>query len=581
VLRVRLISDFNVTILEQFLNEDVYPPACEVTAAPFGQVIGPLMDNPDVDSDFAVVWTTPEKTSSSFGRALNFEAVGEEEVLSEVHEFTDRIKAVTAKLRTIFLVCWTLPPYRRGYGMMDLSDGGIRTLLMKMNLKLAAELRSTSGMYLLDAQKWIEDVGRNSYNPKLWYLAKSPFHPDVFKNAARDIKAAISGVIGDSKKLIVLDLDNTLWGGTVGDLGWQNLRLGGHDYVGEAFLDFQKALKALSRRGILLAVVSKNDEAIALEALSENPEMILRPGDFVGWRINWSDKAANIAELASELKLGLQSIVFIDDNPVERARVQEALPEVYVPDWPNDVTLFSSYLMRMRCFDAPFTTAEDSSRTRLYASERQREQFKKTISSHAEWLCSLNTEVVVETISEANRLRLVQLLNKTNQMNLRTRRMTEKELLAWVVDGNRKLWGFRVKDRFGDSGLTGLLALDMSGETADISDFVLSCRVMGRNVEQFMVAVAAEYCRVRNLTQLTAKYVPTAKNKPCLDFWKNSGFQLSEDDTTFSWGLDREYPYPIGVKATLLVDSLAEKTSASSVAPGAPTEGLTDTKSYE
>lgn len=571
MLKLHLISDFNVTTLAQFLKRDMHLPACEIIAAPFGQVVGPLTNDADVASDFAVVWTAPEKTNSAFGRALNFEAVSEEEVLSEVQEFADCIKTVTSKFRAVFLVCWTLPSYRRGYGMMDLSNGGIRTLLMKMNLKLVAELRSTTGMYLLDAQKWIEDVGRNSYSPKLWYLAKSPFHPDVFKEAARDIKAAISGVIGDSKKLIVLDLDNTLWGGTVGDLGWQNVRLGGHDYVGEAFLDFQKALKALSRRGILLAIVSKNEEAIAVEALSEHPEMILRPDDFVGWRINWSDKATNIAELAAELKLGLQSIVFVDDNPVERARVREALPEVYVPEWPNDVTLFASHLLHMDCFDSPYLTTEDSSRTQLYAAEGQREQLKRTISSRDEWLRSLNTEVVVEAINEANRVRLVQLLNKTNQMNLSTRRMTEKELLDWLAGGNRKLWVFRVKDRFGDSGLTGLLALEIDRETSDISDFVLSCRVMGRNIEQFMVAVAAEYCRAVNLKQLIAKYVPTARNKPCLDFWKNSGFQFSKGNTMFTWSLDKAYPYPIGVKGTILADDFAEKVSAS-VSCGVPAE---------
>jgi FkbH-like protein len=567
VLKLLLISDFNVTTLVQFVNTDMHDPACAASAAPFGQVVGPLLNDADFAGDFALVWTTPDKTSSAFGHALSFEAVSEQEVLSEVHEFAEYVKVVAGKFRAVFIVCWTLPCYQRGYGMMDLSSCGIRTLLMKMNLKLAAELQGTAGVFLLDAQKWIEKVGGKSYSPKLWYLAKSPFHPEIFKEAARDIKAAISGVIGQSKKLIVLDLDSTLWGGTLGDLGWENLRLGGPDYVGEAFVDFQKALKSLSRRGILLTIVSKNEEATALEAIRKHPEMILRLDDFVGWKINWSDKAVNIIELAAELKLGLQSIVFVDDNPLERARVREALPEVYVPDWPSDVTLFASHLLHMDCFDAPYTTAEDSSRSQLYTVERERQQFKKAVSSHAEWLRSLNTEVVVEAMSEANRARVIQLLNKTNQMNLRSRRATERELLDWLVGGNRKLWAFRVHDRFGDSGLAGLLALDIDRENAHISDFVLSCRMMGRNIEQFMVAVAAEYCCVLNLKQLVAEYVPSAKNRPCLDFWKSSGFQFTEGNSTFTWSLDKAYPYPIGIKATLPAEDFGDKSVSECCAP--------------
>ncbi len=570
-MKLLLISDFNITTLVELLKNNIQAPACTVTATALGQVIGSSMNSAEAEGDFAVIWTTPEKTIPAFSRALSFETVNEEEVLSEVHHFVDYIKAVTAKFRAVFFVCWTLPTYYRGYGMMDLRRGGIRTLLIKMNLKLAEEVQSTSGMYVLDGQKWIEHVGKNSFSPKLWYLAKNPFHPEVFKEAARDINAAISGVIGDSKKVIVLDLDNTLWGGTVGDLGWQNLRLGGHDYLGEAFLDFQKALKALSRRGILLAIVSKNEEAIAIEALAKHPEMILRLDDFVGWRINWGDKAANIAELAAELKLGLQSMVFVDDNPVERARVREALPEVYVPEWPNDATSFASHLLHMDCFDSPYTTEEDSARTQLYAAEGQREQFKKAMPSHEEWLRSLDTEVVVETINEGNRVRLVQLLNKTNQMNLTSRRMTEKELSTWLGSGYRELWAFRVKDRFGDSGLTGLLALDIRPDTSHICDFVLSCRVMGRNIERVMVAVAAEYCRALNSKELVATYIPTPKNGPCLVFWKNSGFHFAEGTTTFTWSLDKKYPYPKGVKVTPPANGFAEDVAlAACAAPAEP-----------
>src|SRR5262249_53417094 len=158
-----------------------------------------------------------------------------------------------------------------------------------------------------------------------WYLGKIPFSNDVFKDAVSDVKTAIRGLSGQSKKLVILDLDDTLWGGIVGDIGWQDLVLGGHHPIGESLVDFQKELKALKNRGILLAVVSKNEESIALEAIRNHPEMVIKERDLVGWRINWNDKAANIADLVRELNIGLDSVVFVDDNPVERARVREAL----------------------------------------------------------------------------------------------------------------------------------------------------------------------------------------------------------------------------------------------------------------
>jgi FkbH-like protein len=549
LLNIHLISDFNLATLGQYLSNDTAAPQLSATSAPFGQVF-PALLQPERSglSDFAVVWTSPEKTLPTFAQALTYAAVSEERLISEIRQFADCLKQAQKHFRAIFVVSWTLPWYHRGNGIMSLKGQGARKLLLKMNLVLAEELENCGGVYLLDGQRWMESVGKNSYSPKLWYLTKTPFHSEVFRRAARDVKAAVSAVLGSSKKLVIVDLDNTLWGGVVGDLGWQNLQLGGHDYAGEAFVDFQCALKSLRNRGILLAIVSKNEESVAMEALTKHPEMVLRPEDFAAWRINWKDKAANVAEVAAELNLGLQSAVFIDDNPVERARVREALPEVYVPEWPGDKTLFASHLLELDCFDSAYATAEDASRNQTYSSGKQRERLKKTVSSAEEWLLCLDTEVTVEEVSDSNRVRVVQLLNKTNQMNLATRRVSEPELQVWLQEGKRKLWTFRVKDKFGDSGLTGILSLELESDAACIVDFVLSCRVIGRNVEHAMVAFAAQYCATSGLRELRANYVPTAKNKPCLSFWMSSGFTCDVEENKFSWLLSRIYPFPPGIK---------------------------------
>ena len=229
----------------------------------------------------------------------------------------------------------------------------------------------------------------------------------------------------------MLDLDNVLWGGVVGEVGWTGINLGGHDHVGEAFADFQRALKALAARGVQLALVSRNDEATALEAIDRHPEMQLRREDFAGWRINWEDKAQNIAGLLAELNLGDESAVFIDDSAIERERVRTAIPEVLVPEWPDDPARFREALGSLRCFDSPFLTEEDRRRTAMSAAERSRRcRVSTAVASVEDWLQSLDISVTVEMLSDGNLDRAVQLFNKTNQMNLATRRLSKPELAS-------------------------------------------------------------------------------------------------------------------------------------------------------
>ena len=544
-LKLYLVSDFNLETLRHLLSNDSAQPQMVATSAPFGQVFPALLQPHAGPSDFALVWTSPEKVVPAFGDALKNVVVDEDHILGELAEFADCLHRAQRNFRAIFVVSWTLASYRRGNNILGLRRYGPRRLLLKMNLALAEKLENCASVYMLDGQRWMDE---NSYSPKLWYLTKTPFHPAVFSRAAGDIKAATSAILGTSRKLLVLDLDNVLWGGVLGDVGWQDLRLGGHDYVGEAFLDFQEALKSLRNRGILLAIASKNDEATAMEALSKHPQMVLRPGDFAAARINWNDKAANVAELAEELNLGLQSIVFIDDNPIERARVREALPEVYVPEWPDDKTLLARSLLQMSCFDTAYATAEDAARQQMYATNKQRKQPRQPVSSVEEWLLSCHTVVTVEEQCYANRERVVQLLNKTNQMNLATRRLSNQELQVWLQQENRRLWTFRVSDRFGDFGLIGALSLELRSEVARITDFVLSCRVMGRNIERVMVAFAAQHCAALGLQVLRADYFPTAKNEPCLRFWMSSGFNYDEPKNRFLWSLRQPYQFPRGIE---------------------------------
>ncbi|MBS2021592.1 MAG: HAD-IIIC family phosphatase [Deltaproteobacteria bacterium] len=534
-----LISDFTIDPLVPALMSGAALPAVRAQVAPYGQVSQTLLTHRDAE-EVGLVWTRPESTLASLQRRLDGAAVTQAEVLAEVDAFCELVLRAAPTFRGLFVCTWVLPAWERGLGMLDAGPNGVSRLLLAANLRLMERLGEARGVHVLNAQRWMEAGPRGGSSLKLWYEGKTPFHPDVLLEAALDLRAGVAGLEGGAKKLLVLDLDDTLWGGIVGDQGWENLRLGGHDPVGEALVDFQRAVKALKRRGVLLAIVSKNTESVALEAIRKHPSMVLREEDFSAHRINWKDKAANILELVQQLKLGLQSVVFIDDNPVERARVREALPEVLVPEWPEDKVAYPRAFAALRCFDAPAMSAEDLRRGELYEEEAQREAARAQVGSIDEWLKSLELRVQVERLQAHNLVRVTQLLNKTNQLNLTTRRLTEAELEGWARQDGREVYAFSVRDRFGDAGLTGILGLEKDGGKMHIADYVLSCRVMGRKVEETLLHVAVERARAAGCARVEARLKPTAKNLPCVEFFKRSGF-AEERENEFGWDATRPY----------------------------------------
>ncbi|GJG89222.1 hypothetical protein tb265_44030 [Gemmatimonadetes bacterium T265] len=553
-LRGVILADFTPGELATRLADPADAPALAATVAPYGQVIQSLLA-PDANAgtDFAVVWTRPDQVSPAFGRLLRGEPATDAELLADVDAFCDAVTRGAERFRVVLVPTWTLPAEQRGLGMLDARPGGSAWTLTRMNQRLMERLAPTPHVFVLDAARWQAAAGRGTRGAaKGWYVGKIAFPADAVAEAARDVKAAVRGALGQARKLLVLDLDDTLWGGIVGDVGWEHLRLGGPDPEGEALVDFQRAVKRLARRGVVLAIASKNTEAIALEAIRSHPEMVLRPDDFVAWRINWDDKARNVADIAAELNLGLQSVVFIDDNPAERARVREALPEVLVPEWPADKLLYPQAFEALRCFDVPAVSAEDAARTALYAAEQRRSAARREVGSVDDWLAGLGVRVRVERLGTPNVARATQLLNKTNQLNLSTRRLSEPEFLAWAAEPGHEVWAAHVGDRFGDAGLTGLLGIARDGDRCEIVDFVLSCRVMGRKVEQTLAHLAVERARALGATRVAARYRPTPKNAPCLTFWQASGFDGGPTATPdggahFTWDAAQEYACPANI----------------------------------
>jgi FkbH-like protein len=537
------LADFNVETLVRLVANSVLPGA-ETRTAPPGPIMVALASGSPGPEWSAVVWSQPDSSIASFRRAWMHEELDSNGAIEETRAYAAAIARFARGTRATFVPTWVLPPWHRGYGPLDFRPGiGIAYLLARMNLALSDALREEPNVFVLDAARWIASAGPRAWSDKLWFATKSPFTAAAFEQAAADIAAAIAGLNGLARRLVILDLDDILWGGIVGEVGWQGLNLGGHDPVGEAYADFQRAMKGLTRRGIQLAIVSRNDETVALEAIDRHPEMQLRRADFAGWKINWSDKAQNVADLLAEIGLGAESAVFIDDGAIERGRVGSAVRGILVPDWPVDPSKFREALASLRCFDVPFISAEDRARSGMYAAERARRTSRSAVGDLHAWRESLDVVVTVESLTGANLDRATQLFNKTNQMNLSTRRLANTELMAWAAAGDHLVLTFRVADRFGDSGLTGLLGLAFEGTAARLVDFVLSCRVLGRNVEETLLHVAVEHARARGAAELVAEFQPTPRNAPCLEFFRQSGFRTTGDGR-FVWSVSQGYERP-------------------------------------
>jgi FkbH-like protein len=554
-LSIGVVADFNAQNLVSILKKQTAALGATVHAAPFGQVLQTLADPGapfwEQSYDAVIVWTFPTSVSASFSHVIDVKSWPADDVYRDVDVFADHIRRIGERAASVFVPTWVEPVFGGHRASLQMKRGlGMATALMGMNMRVAEALGADANVVLFNAERWLRAAGPGAYNHKLWFLSKTPFSNAVFEEAADDVIATLRALRGLSKKVVIVDLDNTLWGGIVGEIGWEAIRLGGHDPVGEAFVEFQKALKRLSDSGVVLGIASKNEESIALEAIEKHPEMVLRPGDFAGWRINWGDKAQNIAELVSELNVGLDSVVFIDDTPHERGQVRELLPDVLVPELSGDPLDLPREFAALRCFESASISSEDRARTKMYVADRERKGLMANVPSVIDWLRQLQLEVEVNPLSAANIERAVQLLNKTNQMNLATRRLSVRELQEWASRPNHQVWTFRVRDKFGDYGLCGIASLSVEGHRAELVDFLLSCRAMGRRVEEAIISIVAAKAREAGAARLHACCVPTKKNTPCLRWFQEQAIFQKHNDGTFLLDIARDTPTPEHIRIT-------------------------------
>ena len=397
----------------------------------------------------------------------------------------------------------------------------------------------------------LERGAKEWFDPRFYLEAKMPCGPECLVSYAHSVMSLIRGLAGKSKKVLVLDLDNTIWGGTVGDLGPGGIQLGQGSAEGEAFLAFQQYAKSLHDRGILLAVCSKNDDLKAREPFQKRSDMVLKLTDIACFIANWQDKAQNLREIAKTLSLGIDSLVFMDDNPAERALVRRLLPEVSVPEVPEDPSGYIQALAKHRYFETTSFTKEDALRAEYYEKNAKREILASKSEDLNSFLISLEMKASISPVSNINLDRVTQLINKSNQFNLTTYRYTYAEVQDLANKPDYRTLTISLKDTLGDNGLISVIFIKKVGQVLEIELWLMSCRVLLRGVEQVAINQIASLAKSLDCKMIVGKYIPTEKNSMVSDLYSKLGFGFAEkiDNISF-WHLkiDSFNPFETQIK---------------------------------
>jgi FkbH-like protein len=369
------------------------------------------------------------------------------------------------------------------------------------------------------------------HDPALWHRSKQEVVPTAAPMYGELVGRLLAAKQGRSYKCLVLDLDNTIWGGVIGDDGIEGIVLGQGSPMGEAYAAFQEYARELARRGVILAVCSKNDETNALEPFEQHPDMVLRRHDIASFVANWTDKVSNIRAIADELSIGLDSLVFIDDNPFERNLVRQELPMVAVPEVADDPTYYPHAISDAGYFESLAVTDEDRDRTDQYQSNRAREALKASATDIAGYLRGLEMRLLWKRFDRVGIQRIVQLINKSNQFNLTTRRYSEEDVFAVMGDANSFGLQLRLIDRFGDNGVIAIVVGRLlDNKDLDIDTWLMSCRVLGRDVEPTTLNIIASEAKALCARRLVGRYIPTKKNGMVSQHYRKLGFIVMQED---------------------------------------------------
>jgi FkbH-like protein len=495
-----------------------------------------LLDN---QTDCVVVFLRLEGLSWQLARGLP--TLTKEAIQAEISRIRDTIAMVLAGIRkqSKALILWMgfeLPP-QRAFGILDAKLAhGQRSTVNALNDELILQLNTVNSAYFIDLNAQIAELGSaHFYDPRYWHIGRAPYTRAALGLMARDCMTFVAALKGKAKKCLVLDCDNTLWGGIVGEDGLEGIKLGS-THPGSSFLEFQQEVVNLYHRGILIALCSKNNADDVWEVFDNHPDIQLKRTHIATAQINWDDKVTNLRRIAERLNIGLDSIVFADDSDFEISLVREQLPEVTTLHLPKERQLVARDLLAgLGLFDGLTFSDEDRNRGEMYQAEASRKELAEQITDIQTYLASLEMQLVLRSIDARTLPRVAQLTQKTNQFNLTTRRYTESEVAEAAKQG--AVYSVQLKDRFGDYGIIGVIVLGVKGDVADIDTFLLSCRALGRGVEGALLEYATEWAVNKGCSAIAGTYIPTKKNGQVEHFYPNHGFVLDDGARSSTGGI--------------------------------------------
>ncbi|MDC3240691.1 HAD-IIIC family phosphatase [Gammaproteobacteria bacterium] len=435
-------------------------------------------------------------------------------------------------------------PHISSLGILESSSNGLRQSVRRINLDLTTQCNDNEYLFLFDYDLFLGKIGKiQSFDERLYYLADMRLKPSYLSEFAADLSLYMKAFYVTPKKCLVLDLDNTLWGGVIGESGLDGIQLG-PDPKGRSFMEFQQYILSLHNRGIILAINSKNNYDEAINAINNHPHMVLREENFAAIEINWDDKVKNLKSLASEMNIGLDSMVFVDDDEYNREMVKEFLPEVLVVDMPKDFSMYLSTIDSLDCFVTLNLTKEDLKKGIMYAEEKQRKTLKESSTNLTNYLNLLQMKGVFKVDDNQNIKRISQLTQKTNQFNMTTKRYSEQQIEDFILDDNYHVITLDLSDKFGDYGTTGLAIVDCELEYR-LDTFLLSCRILGRNAENALMSEIASLIKNKGGKVLLGSFIESDRNQVARDAFEKLGFDKN-DDRVYNWklSLERSYSFP-------------------------------------
>ena len=433
---------------------------------------------------------------------------------------------------------FSIPSYSPNGIMESKSKFGFHEMIDEINKSLREICKEKNSIYVYDFNNFVSKHGeKNIFDYRQFHVGDIQIIYNLIPILADDLMGYIKPLLGKNRKCIVLDLDNTLWGGVVGEDGFDGIELG-HTPKGKAFVEFQKELLSLWNQGIILAINSKNNFDDAMKVIREHPNMVLQEKHFASLQINWNDKAQNIKEITNEINIGLDSIVFFDDDKLNQERIKQEFPQILTIDMSEDPSNFVPILKEINDFNVLQRTIEDTQRGEMYAQQRERKNFEKTVSNLDDFLKKLDIKVKMKKSNNFLIPRISQLTLKTNQFNLTTKRYQEEDIKKFSENENFKIGCAQVLDKFGDNGITGVYIVEKNKDFWLIDTFLLSCRIMGRGIENAILTEIIKDAKANGIREIRANFFPTEKNKPAENFLSDFGFK--QQDNYWFYDLNNE-----------------------------------------